>query len=499
MFNLNPEAKVGLFVFAGIVLLIYMSMWLGGVKLGKEDGILIYINFPNAAGLDMGASVAVAGVEVGRVESITLEANKAKLGIRVNPNVEVGRDFTAVLKNQGLLGEKYVELKPGALGAEPLKEGEELTRVATFTDIDKLVTVLADVATDIKVVTESLKMSMGGEGGANSLQNIIVSIETLMKELNNIVGYNSERFNSIMGNLDVMVADVRRDGPGLLKSFQEVSDNLNNVIVENRGGLAEGIENLRFASRRMEEAMINLDRLTQEIGPEITNTAKSFGKIAQKIERGEGTIGKLINDTETHDKLTATLSGVNKFLQKGEALKMHLGYRGEFLFDPGETKNYLSLKLIPSKDKYYLLEIIDDPRGERRLKTVDTTVGGVTTSEEILTTEDKMLFSIQVAKKMKWLTLRGGLIESTGGVGLDYHLFKERLVISLNAFDFDKARNPHLKVGGTLFLGKHFTLTAGYDDFISRVGLDSAYVGLGFHFEDEDLKYILGSVPSFSF
>ncbi|MCP4231087.1 MAG: MCE family protein, partial [bacterium] len=258
MFNLNPEAKVGLFVFAGIVLLVLMSMWLGGLNLGKDEGILIYVNFPNAAGLDMNASVAVAGVEVGRVESIVLEENKAKLGVRVYPNVNIGRDFTAVLKNKGLLGEKYVELLPGMVGSVPLQEGEELTRVATFTDLDKLVTVLADVATDIKTVTEALKMSMGGEGGATSIQNIIVSIEGLVNDLNNVVGGNSEHINSIMSNLDVMVADITRDGPGLLKSFHEVSENLNNVVVENSGGIAEVIENMRFATRRMEEAMVNI-------------------------------------------------------------------------------------------------------------------------------------------------------------------------------------------------------------------------------------------------
>ena len=47
--------------------------------------------------------------------------------------------------------------------------------------------------------------------------------------------------------------------------------------------------------------------------------------------------------------------------------------------------------------------------------------------------------------------------------------------------------------------GGYFLLTAGYDDFISRVGLESAYFGLGLHFEDKDLKYLLGSVPSMSF
>ncbi|MBI5344689.1 MAG: hypothetical protein HZB83_05040 [Deltaproteobacteria bacterium] len=93
------------------------------------------------------------------------------------------------------------------------------------------------------------------------------------------------------------------------------------------------------------------------------------------------------------------------------------------------------------------------------------------------------------------LTLRGGIIESTGGAGIDYYLLKNRLKLSLEAFDFNQRGNPRMKAGGTVYLNKFFYLTAGYDDFASKEGLSSAFIGLGLQFEDEDIKYLFGSIP----
>ncbi|MFQ5586534.1 MAG: MCE family protein, partial [Thermodesulfobacteriota bacterium] len=60
---------------------------------------------------------------------------------------------------------------------------------------------------------------------------------------------------------------------------------------------------------------------------------------------------------------------------------------------------------------------------------------------------------------------------------------------------FDKSRNPHLKAGLTYKLTRFFFLTGGYDDFVSKIDLESYYVGGGLTFEDDDIKYLLGSVP----
>jgi len=79
MAKLTPEAKVGIFVLIGIILLVYMSLRVGGIQFGRAEGYEVYIRLDSAAGLDNDAPVRVAGVEIGRVKGIVLQNNKAKV------------------------------------------------------------------------------------------------------------------------------------------------------------------------------------------------------------------------------------------------------------------------------------------------------------------------------------------------------------------------------------------------------------------------------------
>lgn len=497
-------------MLAGITLLVYMSLRLGGIQFGAGEGYRLVVRFPSAAGLDKGASVRVAGVEVGKVDDIELDNNMARLTLLIDPEVKVGRDFTAVLNTKGLLGEKFVQLMPGAPGAPPLKPGEEIVNTKVYAEMDQLITLLSDVATDLKSVSSTLGKVLGGPRGEQSLASIVKNIEELTERVNTLVAGNERRFSDIMRNLDDFTSMLSREGPGFTKSIKEtfvglnsslksVSDNLNALIADNKENLSAGIENLRNASARLEETMETINNLATEVEPEIKDTVASIGSVARKIDSGEGTIAKLINDPDTHDNLNRTIKGINRYLDKARSFRLHVGYRGEYLLDGGETKGYFTLKVQPRSDRYYLLEVVDDPRGSRSTETIETsTAGATTTVTETRTTED-LKFSLQMAMRFQDLVLRGGLIESTGGVGADYYLLDDRLRFTLEAFDFDTERNPHLKAGATLHLNRFLFLTAGYDDFISRSGMSSAYVGAGLLIEDDDLKYIFGSAPPIAF
>ncbi|MDP2681902.1 MAG: MlaD family protein [Deltaproteobacteria bacterium] len=496
MLKLSPEARVGIFVLIGIILLVYMSLRVGGIQFGREEGYEISIRFDSAAGLDKDASVRVAGVEIGRIKDIALQNNKAKVTLRIKPDVKIGKDFTAILKTKGLLGERYVELVPGSPNAPSLEHGGELTRITTYTDIDKLIGILGDAAADIKKATESIGNVLGGSEGQASLKKIVVNIEEITDRINRVVKTNDEKFGRIVSNFEVFSEDLKGRGPDILKGLKEVADNLNQVIAENKDTLKDGFGNLKSATQKLGETMDTINRLAKNVEPKIDDSVNSINSIVKKIDKGEGTLGKLINDTSVHDNFNKTLTGINSYLGRVESFKTFIGYRGEYLFDASDTKTYLSLKLQPKADKYYLIEAIDDPRGKRRTETTETTVGTTTTTTKELKTSDSLKFSVQVAKRFKDLTIRGGIIESTGGVGMDYYMFKDRLIFTFEAFDFDKKRNPHLKAGLTLNLNKYFLIAAGYDDFVSRLKLASPYVGIGLHFEDEDIKYLLSSVGS---
>lgn len=509
MLKLSPEAKVGLFVFLGVILLVYMSLRVGGIRIGRGEGYDVFVKFDSVSGLDKDASVRVAGVEVGRVRDIVLDDHKAKIIMRINPGVRLRKDFTAVLKTKGLLGERYLELIPGSPDAPFVEPGGEITRTTIYTDMDRLMTQLSEIAGDIKSVSESVRNVLGGTEGEATLRQIMTNIEELTGNLNNIVTANDEKFDRMITNFEHFSQLLKERSPEIADSLKTVTENLNQVIAENRDNLKEGMANIKVASQKLGETLDSFNKLARDTQPKVDQTLASIRdlardvkpkveesvdtitSIARKIDRGEGTLGKLINEPTTHENLNKTLTSLNTYLGKAEAFKTFLSYRGEYLFDAEDTKGYFSLRLQPKADKYYLLEIVDDPRGKRRTKTTETTTGGVTTTTKEVTTSDSLKFTAQVAKRFHDVTLRGGLIESTGGFGVDYYLFKDRLKLIFEAFDFDRARNPHLRLGATYNLNKYFFITGGYDDFVSRVGLESLYLGLGFQFEDEDIKYLL--------
>jgi len=509
-FTLSPEAKVGLFVLIGIMLLVYMSLKVGGFRLGKAEGYTLYATFDSAAGLDINASVKVAGVEVGRVKKITLTGNKARLELLINRDVKIGRDFTAALKSTGLLGEKYLELIPGAPGSPPLKDGQEITRTAKYMDIDRLLTSLSDLSTDLRKISESLGNVLGGPEGQRTIKDIVGNIREMTGNVNALIKKNDEKIDTIVANIETFSRVLGKDGPRIAKALEEAVNNLNTSLVEtsrslnglieeNRANLREGVANLKTAAVKLERAMETLNRVTGEVAPDVKKTIESMGRVAEKIDRGEGTIGKLVNDREMAESLGKTVKGINSFLEQAQKIHVYLGYRGEYLFAEDDVKGYLTFRVQPRSDKYYLFEVVDDPRGKVTTKTESTIVNGtkVTTTQTTIT--DKLKFSAEIAKGFGPVTLRGGLIESEGGVGIDYEPWKNRLRFTFEAFDFNQTGNPHLKVGARFNINKYFYFTAGADDFISRIGLATAYLGLGLEFRDDDIKYLLSNAPPVSF
>lgn len=106
---------VGLFAVLGIAALVYLSVRLGNVGIFPVPGYTLYANFDNISGLKAGDVVQIAGVPVGKVQSISLQDNRAHVGMRINNGVEIDSEAIAAIKTSGIIGDKYisVELGPG--------------------------------------------------------------------------------------------------------------------------------------------------------------------------------------------------------------------------------------------------------------------------------------------------------------------------------------------------------------------------------------------------
>jgi phospholipid/cholesterol/gamma-HCH transport system substrate-binding protein len=107
------EMGVGIFVLIGLGCLIYLAVHLGKMEVFGQ-GYQVSASFDNISGLKTGAAVEVAGVEVGRVENITVTPdNRAKLQLSVNPDIILKEDAIASIRTKGIIGDKYIKLSPG--------------------------------------------------------------------------------------------------------------------------------------------------------------------------------------------------------------------------------------------------------------------------------------------------------------------------------------------------------------------------------------------------
>jgi phospholipid/cholesterol/gamma-HCH transport system substrate-binding protein len=128
---------VGVFVIIGILALAYLSIKLGQVSLFGAGGYAVNVDFPSVGGLKSGSSVEIAGVEIGRVESIGLHDYQARVILRLNSGVKIQDDSIASIKTKGLIGEKYVRISPGG-SDKIIQPGGKIREVEAPVDFEEL-------------------------------------------------------------------------------------------------------------------------------------------------------------------------------------------------------------------------------------------------------------------------------------------------------------------------------------------------------------------------
>ncbi|MDD5207563.1 MAG: outer membrane lipid asymmetry maintenance protein MlaD [Desulfobacterales bacterium] len=138
MRRFDLELTVGLFLIAGIVCLGYLSIRLGRMELLGTEGYEVYGLFSNTGGLKSGSAVAIAGVQVGRVKEITLQDYQARVVMSLPTRVKVQEDSIAAIKTRGLIGEKYVEITPGA-SEEILGAGNRIRDTQPPVDFEQVI------------------------------------------------------------------------------------------------------------------------------------------------------------------------------------------------------------------------------------------------------------------------------------------------------------------------------------------------------------------------
>jgi len=134
------EFYVGLFVIVGILCSGYLLVVLGDLDISGSKIYRIDAYFSNVAGLKNGATVEMAGVEIGRVISVKLDTKKmlARVIMGINKDVVLAEDAIASVKTSGIIGDKYISISPGGSDMT-LVDGDTLYNTESAIDIEALV------------------------------------------------------------------------------------------------------------------------------------------------------------------------------------------------------------------------------------------------------------------------------------------------------------------------------------------------------------------------
>ena len=472
---MNATAKIGLFALAVLVVLALFVLKIEDLPLpGKARGSSAEVSFRDVAGLDDKSAVRIAGVRVGRVDGIRLLPDGTAVArLLFDAEGELREGAYGQVKNLGLLGDKYVDLFAGDPSRPRLPEGARIPGNVPV-EFDELTKLARDIGKDVKELTGALSASMGGEKGEEKLNRIVDNVGALAEELRKLVEANR-------ANVDVTVANLRE----FSASIRDTLARLDRILDENRAGVKGSVSNI------------------EELTGKLKVSADNLNSITTKLDTGQGTMGKLLNDEETHknlnDAFLSVKDGVEELrttLTRINRIELDLGFWGEYATRTEGWRGAFRMDVRPREGKFYRFELIGLPNGRRfdESYTYETSVdGGPPTTVETKVTryEDRFGISAQLGYRFKDTTLRAGLIESRGGVAIDQFLLKDQLQFTGEAWDFGRPEgNMQVKLFSQWNSRGAIFVRGGVDDVFNSP-TRSLFLGAGLRWKDEDIKTLL--------
>lgn len=456
----NIEFFVGLFALAGFAVIIYMSLTINRAGV-VGSGHKYKAFFSTVSGLEAQTPVELAGIDVGFVSNIDLAKDQAMITVTLRKDVILHHDAVLRIKDKGILGDKILVVEAGNPDGPVLKPGGTIERTIGKSDFDRLVNTMADASLDIKEISGAIKDFVSNENEDENMR-------------------------------------------GMLRNFKQVSDSLvrTTEIVErlarqNEDKIGSLVEDMRSISQTVRDAVENEDTGVKESLKKVNDAMAHLSSVMEKIDKGEGTLGKLVNDEETVEKVNQAVEGVNEFMGGLRRIQTSFLYRGEYLFDSDSLQNLVGIYIQTRPDKFFLIEMVDAPRGETTVTDtiVSSPPGTVIAQTQTVRTGDSLLFSAQFGKRFYDFSFRFGLIRNKGGLGLDYQFLNDIFKISIEAFDFGRYDNrPHMRLYGQIQVYKNFLFAVGADDLIEKDGRRDFFVGAGVYFTDNDFKSLFGAV-----
>ena len=506
----GAAAKVGATVLLTL-LLAFVGFRFVAKGIQGSAGYRVYGLFRDATGLVDKSRVQIAGLNVGEIIDRRLEASAARVTLRIKPEVTLWSNATMFKKSASLLGEFYLEIDPGTEEApDPLtgqikknvvlQDGDQIKNIVEAVTVTDILVQINETLPVLHSILQNVRQITRGP-----LQDIAASVKSG-------VDRNSLAAEKLLGHLDQIALDVRgiTGGPSngdikkSISNIREITEGVKSLIGTGQNEVGSTGQKIRS----------NLDKISIAIDS-LNRTLENSAAISDKMRKGEGTVGRLLNDDTIANNVEQITADAGSFIRSLTRLQTIVGLRSEYNVLANTLKTYVAIELQSKPDRFFLIELIDDPRGLRRTQRTFTTTDDPskpqTVNTETVTVSDQFRFTFQIAKRLFLLngrialTGRFGIKESTGGIGGDVDIplslgsnWARTLTIKADLFDFRTNTYPRLKVLAAFEFFRHLWLVGGIDDAFNSRGPGAGgftgrdyFFGVQLTFNDDDLRSLL--------
>ena len=432
----KQKVKIGAFFVTIFLILAMFIMFVGDIGLVlKKKGYPLYVKFDTAIGLAKRSYVRMAGIKIGYVKDIRLEGNRPEVELLIAPAVRVQKGAKATMATAGLIGEKYVEIIPGE-DEGFFQPGESLLPDVSF-DIEQLGKMFLSVGEDVKALGESIKTVLGKEESATSVQGALEDFSELTSNLKEFLAENRQGVRQGIQN-------TSRAVEGFEKKIEDISQNLEEFVTVMKEMVEENRDPIRLNLEKIKELIVK----TEE-------SLRLLNESLDKINKGEGSLGKLIQDPNLYLRAEGTMKDIEKIIKPFASMSARFGLQTEYFGQSRLIKNTFLVDIWAAGNKYFLGQTVYDPW------------------------LDAFTFSIQGGYRLGSFVPRLGILESEVGAGLDVYTLDDRLVISLEGFDFNRETSPRFRAWTRYSATKHLYIILGIDDFTLASNRE-VYFGFGF-------------------
>lgn len=285
--KLSKEIKTGLLALIAIALIIFGYNFLKGENI-LEKTRTFHAVYDDVEGLSSSSPVTINGLQVGNVSKIEFLNREAKLVVSFNVknSFEFSKSSVAKIYGGDLIGGKSIAIEPNFNNQKPAVSGDTLTSEVE----GGLFELVNDKLTPLQFKVE----------------NAVTGIDSLVASLNFVLDTSSKQ------SIKSSIAEFETT----LKSFNQTTKKINGLLDENETKFGTTMNNLEHASANFVGISDSLAAL--EIQPmfiELKQNLQNLNSVTSKLEKGEGSLGKLLDDDGLYDNLEASAKQMEELLQ----------------------------------------------------------------------------------------------------------------------------------------------------------------------------------------